>query len=646
MAFIVSEAVATAIFTICRLLYNSTLGVIALILFSRLPGGSSAKFWYEQPDMVSKLTSLFHPFGPTGRRGSASTNFIALLCTLAAVALNILPTILSKLSPITSLQTSTVVNSTLAPISSIFIPTLTDINLPGLSNAITSKNATNKFLCSYVTNGCLDARNVPIAKINWDEVVPTPIEFYHADTLEPSSLTVSINDSFTPPQYMSIAKAVFNTTTVFPTSVGQWSNNTLKGFYMRTIPQDFDGDSVLPKPYDLLHSDQFFPLQTPDIADLLRQGRNTSAPMPSHGSIDRAERWVAVHRTETLSSLVWQTANAHEGQVGSDWQTTCFLCSLLDLPQNASQITTIQNSLLSSTTGTTQAYAVHSSVDGKYRLSTALCLLQLNQATQGLSYFCLHSYSQIWSISHLLNPYMINGKYTDPKTAADLGDYGTAFPIYPPPTNLSDNRTYFPIVPIFQIRSRGNCSTTGDWNPQAQTLQAWMKSCATADLGQVNSTTLDAIGLNIWQLSSTITVGGFLINATYFGHDVGILIDIPVMIIVGASVVLCLLGNLILALITSPIHRRSLYEAVRIMVPDSKDPYNMQRVILDLAPTNTLRLEDSIYDKNVSYLKLDNRLLVAMAEDVQGVDDTSTINTENPTQDQIQDWSRKQLLKF
>lgn len=653
-SIIVSEAAATAIFTITRLLYNSVLGVVALILFSKLPGGSSAKFWYEQPDIIAKVTSLFHPFGPTGKRGVRFTNAIAMLCTLAAVALNIVPTILSKMSPITSDPSTTVMNSTLSPIQNIFIPTLTDINLPGLSNALTSKPATNKFLCTYIANGCLDSKSVEIAKINWDPVVFLPIGLFHAASSS-NSLSVSINDTFatatTPQQYIFLAKQALNSSTlpVANTSyIAQWTSNTMTGLYVNTIVEDNDSDSVILNPYDLLNSDQIFPLQTPDIADLLRQGRNTNSPMPSNGNTDRAERWVAIHRTETLSSLLWQAANAHEGKADNTWQSTCFLCSLLNLPRGSPQLTSIEQNLISSLpVANARTYAIRSYIDTNYRLTTMLCLLRLDATTEGLSYHCLHTYSQLWSISHENNPYTLNGNYNDFKTASDLGNYGTAFPIFPPPTNLATNRTYYPIVPIFQIRSKGTCDT--DWNPQVETIQSWNNKCAVAKFGQVDPVALEDIAKNIWQLSSTITVGGFLINATYISHEVGIKIDTPVIIIVLASLVLAILSNLVLNFVTSPIHRRSLYEVVRIMVPDSKDPYNVQKVILDIAPTNTLRLADSIYDKRVSYLKLNNRLLVTMSEEQNISDDTTTIenvNTDSPSPIEIQNWSRRQLLKF
>lgn len=653
MVYIVSEAAATAIFTITRLLYDSVIGVTALILFSRLPGGSSAKFWYEQPDLVAKITSLFHPFGPTGKRGVKFTNAIAMICTLLALALNILPTLLSKLSPITTQVTNSISNSTLSRTSKIFIPTLTDINLPGLSNSSTSENATNKFLCSYVANGCLDAKSTEIARINWDIVQLKPIEFFHANSNDPNNVLVAINDSFatatTQQQSMFLAKNVFYNHPNFTNAIGQWANNNMTAFYVDTVQGDGDNDTSFTTPYNFVHADQIYPLVTPDLADMLRQGRDVGAAMPTNGSIDRAERWVAVHRTRTLSSVLWQTVNAHAGQVGSDWQEACFLCSLLGIKAGSAQATSIANSLIASskTPTTTQTFALQSYIDNNYRLSTTLCLIQLNATTNGLAYHCLHTYSQLWSIYHEGNPYNILGSYND-MSAADLGDLGTPFPFFPPPTNITNYRTYIPIVPIFQIRSKGQCAT--DWNYQTQSIQDWMSDCAKNDLDQVNTTELDAIAKNIWQLSSTITVGGFLINATYFSHDMGIAIDTSVIVICMASVVLAVVGNLLLNLITSPIHRRSLYEAMRVMTPDSRDPYNVQKVLLDIAPTNTLRLVDSVFDKRVSYLKLNNRLIVTLSEDQENINDDSSTMIENENtlmnEKQLQNWSRRQLLKF
>lgn len=646
MVYMVSETVAVAIFTVTRLLYNSVLGSIALILFSKLPGGSSAKFWYEQPDMVSKVTSMFHPFGPTGKRGVRSTDFIAMLCTILALALNILPTILSKMSPISVNSSEYETNSTLSRVTNIFIPTLTDINLPGLSNFTTSKNATNKFLCTYLLDGCVDSKNMPIAKINWDPVEDRAVEFYHTDSDNPNDLTVTIDDMFgTTQQYMFLARQVFNSTTPFmgTSSIGQWSNNSLSGFYVNTIAVDED-DIVETAPYDFLHADQIFPLVTPDLVDMLRQGMGNNKDLPINGLIDRAEQWIAVHRNPTLSSLLWQTVNAHQGTADSEWQTSCFFCSLLEISKGSAQAISIQNSLISSTSNNTQTFVVNSYIDNKLRLSTTLCLIKLNQTTDGLSYYCLHTFSQIWSISHVNNPYTILGNYNDVQNVEDLGNNGTPFPIFPPP-KLPFDRTYFPIVPVFQIRSKGLCATP--WNYQTQSIQSWMNDCARDKLGQEDIPELNIIAKNIWQLSSTITVGGFLVNATYINKEVGISIDIPVIVIMLASVVFCLIGNLVVQFATSHIHRQSLYEAVRVMVPNSRDPYNVQKMVLDISPINTLRLVDSIYDKRVSYLKLNDRLIVALAEDHElNDDDTCTLDNVNLSPKEIQTWSRRQLLNF
>lgn len=65
---------------------------------------------------------------------------------------------------------------------------------------------------------------------------------------------------------------------------------------------------------------------------------------------------------------------------------------------------------------------------------------------------------------------------------------------------------------------------------------------------------LGVVAKNIWQLGSTITVGGFLVTATYNSHTVGISIELEPQIIIGVSLVLCIAGNLLLNLVTSPVH--------------------------------------------------------------------------------------------
>ncbi|GAA5812512.1 hypothetical protein MFLAVUS_005968 [Mucor flavus] len=165
-------------------------------------------------------------------------------------------------------------------------------------------------------------------------------------------------------------------------------------------------------PFNFLHADQIFPLVTPDLSDMLQQGKGNNMYMPTDGGVDRAERWVAVHRNLTLSSLLWKTVNAHQGTIGAEWQTSCFFCSLLDISPESTQATSMQANLISSSeTDNAQTFAVHSYVDNQVRLSTTLCLIQFHPTTQGLSYYCLHTYSQIWSVSHTQNPYEIISNY-------------------------------------------------------------------------------------------------------------------------------------------------------------------------------------------------------------------------------------------
>ncbi|RCI05251.1 hypothetical protein CU098_007265 [Rhizopus stolonifer] len=613
----VSEAVSTAIFTITRLLYDATLGVLALILFSKLPGGSSTKFWYEQPDLVGKLTSLFQPSGPTGRQGVKSTNAVGVLCLFLALALNILPTILSKLSPIRTIEIPGETNATLSPISRLFVPTLTDISLPQMSVPSTSKLATTKFLCSYIKNGCTDAKNNTIASIIWDPVEIRPLSIFHnasdTDDGDVSSLLVSFNDTFatstTPQQYLQLAKNTFGAQLNYTAalSFNHWLNNNLTGFY--THAQTTQDTSLTSSKYDLLHGDQFTPLNTPDLSDLLRQGRRKGEGIPTQGAIDRAERWSAIHRTATLSSVLWQSVNAHAGESGSDWQTACFFCQLIGIQNNSSY------------------------VDQEYRLSTVLCLVEANATSGGISYWCLHTFSQLWNVYHEHNPYAFFGSYDDSAWGTEQvsSQSSTPFPFFPPPTHLTTNRTYIPIVPIFEIRSKDQCDA--EWDYHTQTIQAWITHCADNNMGQVSIANLSQIALNIWQLSSTITVGGFLVTAQYFTHEVGIDIGLAVQVVIGVGIVLCLFGQIILHTMISPLHRQSLYETIRVMAPSYKDPYSLQKVLFHMAPTNTLQLVDSNFDKRICYLKLDNDIIVTLPEEQASLDDTDS-----------QNWSKRQLL--
>lgn len=621
MAIIVSEAAATAIFTLTRILYDSALAVVALILFSKLPGGSSAKFWYEQPDLIAKITSLFDPCGPTGKRGVKSTNFIAFCCVILTLLLNVVPTVLSKLSPIAISTIEGETNATLTPINNIFVPTLTDINVPHLSKPALSQQATVKFLCGYLPHGCTDANNISIAKIEWDHIEIKEIAFLTND-----SLVVSINDTFatatTPQQFISIAKNTFvtnnHTTVAFRQGMSAvYTNVTL-----------YDADAMT-SPLDLLHADQFFPLVTPDLSDLLRQGRRRGEGVPTNGSVDRAERWSAIHRTPTLSTVLWQTVNAHAGVANTTDDDDCFVCQLTGM-------TPAQAATLSATTS---SYAMQTVVDENHRLSTVICLLEPSSAH--MAYWCMHTYTQLWNIYHENNPYAFFGSYDDSAWGAEQvsgSTSSTPFPFFPPPSDLETNRTYVPIVPIFEIRSKGQCSS--DWDFRTQSVQTWMRQCIYSDLGQVSIQELTVIARNIWQLGSTITVGGFLVTATYRSHTVGISIGLIPQIIIGISLVVCIAGNLLLNFVTSPVHRRSLYNVMRVMVPTSRDPYT---VMNKAAPTNTLRLVDSVFDKDMAYLKLNNRMIVTLSERQE-----THLSRQDMGRDEKldQDWSRRQLVTF
>ncbi|KAG1113411.1 hypothetical protein G6F42_014472 [Rhizopus arrhizus] len=167
-----------------------------------------------------------------------------------------------------------------------------------------------------------------------------------------------------------------------------------------------------------------------------------------------------------------------------------------------------------------------------------------------------------------------------------------------------------------------------------------MRQCIYSDLGQVSIEELGVIAKNIWQLGSTITVGGFLVTATYSSHSVGISIGLVPQIIIGISLGLCIVGNLVLNLVTSAVHRRSLYQVMRVMVPTSRDPYTAMN---KTAPTNTLRLVDSVFDKDMAYLKLNNRMIVTLSERQE-----THLSRQDMGRDekQDQDWSRRQLVKF
>ncbi|OBZ89802.1 hypothetical protein A0J61_02141 [Choanephora cucurbitarum] len=622
---LVSETVATAIFTITRLLYASAFSVITVIIFSRLPGGSSTKFWYEQPYFLSKLASFFHPFGPTGKHGVRSTNIIAVVCLIITFSLNALPTALSKLSPIKITYSIGNTNDTLSLISNVFIPTLNEVSLPQLSVPSQSKNATTKFLCSHIHNGCTDANNNTVAEIVWDHVAITPVQFLRDSTQK--DLVVSFGDSLATetakPQFLQLAKDTLGDQTTYfePLSFKTWNDNNLTGFISNAFAPNLENTTF--GKYDILNSDQMLPLDTPDLSEMLKQGRRKGEPLPKNGDINRAERWTAIHRTSTLSTLLWQSANAHSGQIGTDWVTNCFFCQLIGIKGNSTEATQIFESLTEHPNNATKfnTFAIQSYVDQGFRLSTVLCTVEFNRTSSGLAYWCTHTFSQIWNVEHKENEYEFTANYSG--TASETEQFSdqssTPFPFFPPPTNITNKRTYVPVVPIFEIRSRGHCNT--DWDFHNQTVQSWMKECAHENLGQLDSTNLTEIARNVWQLGSTITVQGFLVTAQHFTPNPLINISLAATIIIAIGAVLFVVANIVVYALTSSMHRRSLYEAIRMMVPDSREFHDVEKLLVNLAPINTLQLVESSFDKRIFYLQLNEKMIVAMSEDEMSQED-------------------------
>lgn len=155
--------------------------------------------------------------------------------------------------------------------------------------------------------------------------------------------------------------------------------------------------------------------------------------MPVNGTVDRAERWSAIHQTPTLSTVLWQTVNAHAGVANITNDGHCFLCQLIGI------ITPTQAAALTATS----SYAVQTVVDDNYRLSTVLCLLE--PSASHISYWYLHTYTQLWNIHHDQNPYAFFGSYDDSAWGAEQA-YGstssTPFPFFPLPSNITTSRTY------------------------------------------------------------------------------------------------------------------------------------------------------------------------------------------------------------
>jgi hypothetical protein len=656
MPIIVGEAVATALFTICRLLYGSFLAVLAVILFSKLHNGSSAKFWYDQPDIISKITSLFHPYGPTGRRGGIAATSIAVICSILALALNFIPTLLSNMSPIRPYQEYAGENATLSAVSNVVVPTLTDINLPFMTNPDYSNITVNRFLCQYLPTGCQDAQNHTVARLVWDNINPTPLEFYHDS--QSGSLVMSVRSAPTSPsaEKMLLANGTFLAAVENASSTSEppflnWTNSDLLGYYLTPPMSSPEGAGVFA--YNVLHADQVessrndssYIYVLPDPSETLHQ-TTSIVQAPINGFISRAEKWNVIHQTENISTLVWQTVNVHAGTVDANWETYCFFCNLLDIQSGSGQEVGLKTSVaeLSTRQGTANdtsvLVAIRSYVDMKYRLVTILCSLLPNGA--GLTYNCMHSYTQMWSIDHEAQPYEII-RNLNGLTEADIVKTGIPFPFLTlNASSITNNRTYAPSVPIFEIQRLGQCDT--DWNYASQFAGDWMDECLVANLGQPNQTGLGIVAKSIWQLNSAITVKGFLVHAEYYNITYGIEIGLLPQIIMLASVGLALIGNIVLLTITSPVHRSSLYEVMRSMLPDSTDPYRIQQPKYTLQPTNTLYLADSVFEKNLSYLMLDNKLITTLNDEI--MDDEATTNTGILDRKEIQDWSRQQILNI
>ncbi|KAI8382998.1 hypothetical protein BD560DRAFT_431571 [Blakeslea trispora] len=615
---IVDKTIAIAIFTLARLFYAAAFGSVTLILFSRLPGGSSTKFWYEQPNLLGKIKSFFRPYGPTGKFGVESTNIVAVVCLVLTLSLNALPTIFTKISPLVAITEPGIKNDTFSPISNVFIPTLTDGNLPQFSNSSQSKNVTNKFLCSYIPNGCTDANGNTVANVIWDEMNITDLQPFH--NVSNNDLLVSFSKSGfrikAEEQQLRLAKDTLGDQLNYTSQLSfhRWNINNFTGLYSNVYLPNLSNDSF--GKYDILNSDQMLPLDTPDLSEMLKTGRRKVEALPKNRDINRAERWTAIHNSNYSSYIMWQSTNAHSGETASDWVTNCFFCSLIGIKRDSIEADTIYRSLLTrnSTDPKINTFAIQSYVDDELRLSTVLCTVEYNRTIVGIKYWCVHTFSQVWSVQHDTIPYAIHGtvKGDDADTTQFNDQSSTPFPFFPPPLNVSNPRTYVPVVPIFEVRSKGICNSI--WNFRNQTVQEWMKECARDSMGQPDPKNLGEIAKNAWQLSSAMTVRGFLIPTQHHNLTPALELSLPVCIVIGASLVSCILAYLAAWLLTQPVHRRSLYESLRIMIPDSKEPYGDESLRRDLPLTNTLHAANSTYEKNAYHLKLNNKMIVTLSE--------------------------------
>ncbi|KAI8334166.1 hypothetical protein EDC96DRAFT_548345 [Choanephora cucurbitarum] len=615
----VTGPAASAIFNTARLAYAFAFGITTTIIFSKLPGGSSTRFWYEQQNLVSKAKSyFFDPSGPTGDRGVRSTNTLGIVFLVITFALNYLPSLLEKLSPKDTFYYPLTQRIEFSSTLNIFTPTLNEISLPDFSKPLMSKSATERFLCSRI-GGCFNAENNRVAGIIWDEATLHPVQFYRDSSQD--DLLVSFGDSFVAatvkPQFLQLAKDTLGSETQYNTGLSFkiWNSNNLTGFISNAYAPNLENTTF--GKYDILNSDQLTPLDTPDLSEMLKQGRRKEEALPKNGDVNRAERWTAIHRTSTLSSLLWQSVNAHSGTTDADWIRDCFFCQMIGIKSSSPQANLIQESLLNYPNNASRfnTFAIQSYVDQDFRFSTVLCTVELNRTTSGVNYWCTHTFSQIWNVVHnkkIINFYRdYKGDVANTEQFSELSS--TPFPYYADSDVAQNRASYIPVVPIFEIRSRGKCRT--DWNFRTQTLQSWMKECASENLHQLTPNDLKIIAESVWQIASTIATGGFLINVKRVEPVIMVHLSLKTIIVIGAGIGYFVIANLIYFTMVSPVHRRSLYESIRIMVPDSRELYNVESMHSRSTPTNTLQIVESDIDRRISYLKLDEKLIVVLSEE-------------------------------
>ncbi|KAI8334157.1 hypothetical protein EDC96DRAFT_525487 [Choanephora cucurbitarum] len=155
-----------------------------------------------------------------------------------------------------------------------------------------------------------------------------------------------------------------------------------------------------------------------------------------------------------------------------------------------------------------------------------------------------------------------------------------------------------------------------------------MKECAHKNLGQLDSNNLTDIAHNVWQIGSTITVQGFLVTAQHFIPNPLINISLAATIIIVIGAALFVIANIGVYALTSSVHRRSLYESIRMMVPDSREFHDVEKLMVNLAPINTLQLVESSFDKRIYHLKLNEKMIVAISEDEMSQQDFKCVSNK------------------